>query len=150
MCRPEGLHYSDRPLLDAAAHRRDPLGVEAEPVHPSDVAGVFDLDAPVHDDGQSAGLGNPPAFFVDHRELAPETPGADSDGLPGDAGQRVRRTEHVDDVDRNRYVCQALEALLAEDLRLPGVDGDDAVPVTPEIEADEVAGAQLVSRQSDD
>ena len=43
-------------LLKAAAHRRDALGVEAEPVHPSDVAGVLDLDAAIHDDRQAARL----------------------------------------------------------------------------------------------
>ena len=35
-------------LLKSAAHGGDALGVEAEPVHPSHVAGVFDLEAPIH------------------------------------------------------------------------------------------------------
>ena len=76
--------------------------------------------------------------------------GADRDGLLGDAGQRIRRAEDVDDVDGHGHVGEALEALLAEDLGLARVDGDDAVAVPLEVEADEVAGAQLVLRQPDD
>src|SRR3954471_5512045 len=98
-------------LLNSSAHRRDPLRVETEPVHASNVSRVLDFEAPVHDDGQTAVFRNPPAFLVDHGELTPEAPGANIHGLPGDAGQRVRCTEHVDDVDRDRYVREALEAL---------------------------------------
>ena len=36
-------------LLQATAHRCDSLGVEAEPVHSSDVAGMLDLEAGIHD-----------------------------------------------------------------------------------------------------
>ena len=41
-------------LLQAAADRGHALRVEAEPVHAPDVAGVLDLDAPVHDHRQAA------------------------------------------------------------------------------------------------
>ena len=58
-------------LLETAANGRDPLGVEAEPVHTSDVAGVLDFDAPIHDHRQAALFGDTRAFLVDHCELAP-------------------------------------------------------------------------------
>ena len=137
-------------LLKAAAHGRDALGVEAEPVHPSDVAGVLDLDAAIHDDGEAARLGDARAFLVDHRELAPEAPGADRHRLRGDRGQRVRRAKDVDDVHGTGHVDEALEALLAEDLRLARVHRNDAVAVAFEVEPDEVARAQLILRQPDD
>src|SRR3982750_3188570 len=44
------------PLLQAAADRGDALRVESEPVHPSDVAGMFDLQAAIHDDRETAGF----------------------------------------------------------------------------------------------
>ena len=37
-------------LLKSAAERRDALRIEAEPVHPADESGVFDLDASIHHD----------------------------------------------------------------------------------------------------
>src|SRR5215471_2419755 len=83
-------------LLQTSANRRDPLRVEAKPVHPPDVARVLDLDAPVHYDREAAGLGDPAALFIDHRELTPEALGADRDRLVGDARQRVRRAKDVD------------------------------------------------------
>ena len=90
------------------------------------------------------------AFLIDDRELTPEIRGADRHRLPGDPGQRLRRTEDVDDVHGNRHVGEALEALLPEDFRLARVDRNDAVPVPPEVEPDEIAGAQLILRQPDD
>src|SRR3984893_3478400 len=136
-------------LLKAAAHGRDALRVEAEPVHPSRIAGVFDLDAPIHDDGETPRLRNAPALLVDHRKLTPEIRRTDRHRLPGDRGQRFRRAEDVDDVDGNRHVNQAVEAFLPEDLRLARVDRNHAVPVPPEVEPDEIACAQLILRQPD-
>jgi hypothetical protein len=111
---------------------------------------VFDLDAPIHDDGETTGLRDTPAFLVDHGKLTPETGGADRHGLPGDLGQRIRRAEDVDDVDGNRYVGETVEAFLAEYFLLARVDRNDAIPVALEIEPDEVARAQMVPRQPDD
>ena len=53
--------------LKAASHGCDALRIEAEPVHPSHIAGVLDLDASIHDDGKAARLRNARAFLVDHR-----------------------------------------------------------------------------------
>jgi len=45
---------SPRLLLETGADGRDALGVEAEPVHPADVARVLDLEAAVHDHRHAA------------------------------------------------------------------------------------------------
>src|SRR5262245_94447 len=72
-------------LLQASTHRRNPLRVEPKPMHPPDVARVLDLDAPVHHDRETAGLGDPSAFFIDHRELTPQALRADRDRFFTDA-----------------------------------------------------------------
>ena len=91
------------------------------------------------------------AFLVDHAELTPEVAGADLDGLrarsPGSAsGARKTLTMSTG----SGTSTQALEALLAEDLRLARVHRNDAVAVPLQVVADEVARAQLVLRQPDD
>src|SRR5690606_32636024 len=90
------------------------------------------------------------ALLVDHAELAPEAPGADSHRLGRDLGQRVRRAEHVDDVDSLRHVGEARVALLAEDFALARIHRNHAIAVTAQIEADEVARAECVPGQADD
>jgi hypothetical protein len=60
--------------------------------------------------------------------LAPEALGAKGHGLGGDPGQRLRRAEDVDDVHGNRHISEALEALLAQNLGLAGIDRYDAEP----------------------
>src|SRR6185437_7069875 len=137
-------------LLEAGADRGDAMGVEAEPVHPADVAGVLDLEAAVHDHGDAAVLGDLRALAVDDAELAPQGASADPRRLPGDRRQRVRGAEHVHDVHRLGDVRQARIALLPEDLALAGVHRDHVVAVPPEVVADEVAGPQLVLRQPHD
>ena len=71
-------------LLEPAADRGDALRVEAEPVHPADVARVLHLDAAIHDDGHAARFGDAGTLLVDHAELAPERAGADLDRVRGD------------------------------------------------------------------
>src|SRR4051794_26308107 len=61
-----------RRLLEPGAHRGDALGVEAEPVHPSDVTRVLDLQTTVHDHRHAPLLGRPRTLLVDHAELAPQ------------------------------------------------------------------------------
>src|SRR5271167_911888 len=90
-----------RRSLKTASNRGDPPRVEAEPVHPAHVARVLDLEAAIHDDGNAAILGDPRRLLVDHPELAPERAGTDRDSLASDRGQRIRRAEDVDDVDRH-------------------------------------------------
>src|SRR5215204_6253529 len=68
-------------LLQSAAHRRDALSVEAEPVHSSDITGVLDLDASIHHDRETAGFRDPRAVLVDHHELTPHVFRADRHGL---------------------------------------------------------------------
>src|ERR1700730_2509849 len=140
----------DEGLLQPGADGRDALGVEAEPVHPAHVAGVLPLDAAVHDHRQPAVLPGLGALGVNHAELAPEGAGADRHGFPGDPWQRVGRAEDVHDVHRHGHVKQARVGLLAEDLRLAGVDRDHLVAVALEVVADEVARPQLVARQAHD
>src|SRR3954470_12268341 len=137
-------------LLKTAADGRDPLRIEPEPVHPPDEARVLDLDAAIHDYRQAARLGDPRPFFVDHRELAPQRLGVDRHRLSRDPGQRVRRPEDIDDVNRFRDVGERGDALLPEHLLLARVHRDDAVAVAAQVEADEVARAQVIARQSDD
>src|SRR5918992_3473307 len=93
-------------LLEPRADRRDALRVEPEPVHPSDVARVLDLEAPIHYHRYPSFGRDPRALLVDHAELAPECPGADRHRLPGDARQGRRRAEDVDHVHRYRYLRQ--------------------------------------------
>src|SRR5439155_14259083 len=83
-------------LLKSSTHRRDALRVEAQPVHPPDVSRMFDLHAAIHDDRQTARLGNTGGFLVDHAELAPDGPGVDGNCLLGNGGERLRRTEDID------------------------------------------------------
>src|SRR5262245_7742417 len=63
------------PLLQTGPNRGDASGVEAEPMHPTDVACMFDLQTTIHDDGDTTGLGDLSSFGVDHPELAPEGAG---------------------------------------------------------------------------
>src|SRR4029078_2488407 len=108
-----------------------------------DVAGVFHLDAAIHDDGHAAGLGDAPAFLVDHRELTPEVPGADLDRVGGNRRQRLRRAKDVDDVDGNRHIEQTGAALFAKDLGFARVHGNHAIAVSFQVVPDEIARAQL-------
>src|ERR1700728_2040764 len=137
-------------LLEAGADRGDAVGVEAEPVHPPDVAGVLELDAAVHDHRQAALLRDPRALGADHAELAPQGAGADRHCLPGDAGDRARRPEDVHHVDMLGNVEQARVAPFAENLGLARVHRDHPVAVPLEVVADEVACAQLIARQAHD
>src|SRR5262245_52764999 len=149
-CSPGWKKRLVRLLLETAAERRDPPRVEAEPVHPADVARVLDLEAAVHDDRDAPVHGDPGCLLVDHAELAPECTGVDRDGIPGDGRQRIGCAEDVHDVDRNRHVEETRVADLSEDLGLAGIDRDHPVPVTAEVVADEVARTQLVAGQPHD
>src|SRR5687767_1770836 len=102
-----GYWVSQRYLLKSAANRRYTLGVEAEPVHPSHVARVLDLDASVHDDREAARFRDARAFLIDHSELAPHVLRADRHGLLSDARHGRGRAEDVDDVHGNRHVGEA-------------------------------------------
>ncbi len=93
---------------------------------------------------------DPRALLVDHAELTPEGAGVDRDRVPGDRRQRIRRAEDVDDVHRHGHIEQARVARLSEDLGLAGIHRDHPVAVPLEVEADEVAGAQLVAGQAHD
>src|SRR6266542_2599773 len=62
----------------------------------------------------------------------------------------ARRAEDVDDVDRERDLGQRRIAGLAEDRLLARVHRNDAVAVAAQIEADEVARAQLARGKTDD
>src|SRR5215467_10383778 len=137
-------------LLKPAADGRDALRVEAEPVHPAQVARVLDLEAAVHDHCHAAVLRDPRGLLIDHAELAPEGAGVDRHGLPRDARQRIRRAEDVHDVHRHGHVQQAGVAGLSEDLRLAGIHRDHAVAVPLEVVANEVAGPQFVAGQAHD
>src|SRR6202050_5030995 len=137
-------------VLDPRTDGRDGRVVEAEPVHPPQVACVLHLEAAVHDHRQAALLGDPGALLVDHTELAPERAGVDRHGVSRDPWQRVRRAEDVHDVHWLWDVQQARVALLPEDLRLARIDRDHAVVVPLEVVTDEVAGPQLVVGQAHD
>ena len=76
----------------------DDSGVEAEPVHAPDVAGVLYLETPVHDDIEAAGPGYLGGFVADDPELEPQGPGVDGDGLLGDLYGGGGISENVDDV----------------------------------------------------
>src|SRR5271163_1623946 len=136
--------------LKLAPHRRNPLRIEAQPMHPAHISRVLDLQAAVHDDVQAAFLGKPRALLVDHAELAPENARVDRDGFPGDRRQRIGSAEDVDDVHPVRHIRQAGVAHLSEDLGLARIDRDNPVAVALEVEADEVAWAQRVRGQADD
>jgi hypothetical protein len=79
-------------LLKPAADGGDALGVEAEPVHASDVARVLHLDAAIHDDRHAAGSAmRPPSSLIT---------GTGTTGIPAPiltasarSRQRVRRAE---------------------------------------------------------
>src|SRR5688572_21886331 len=70
-------------LLQSAADRRNALGVEAQPVHASDVAGVLDLETAVHDDREAPGFRDLRPLFIDHRVLTPQILGTRRDRLSG-------------------------------------------------------------------
>src|SRR3954462_3496002 len=142
--------YSATRSLEAGTHRGDPLGVEAEPVHPSHVAGVLDLQATVHHHGDTGVLRDLRTLGVDHAELGPERVGADRHRVAGDVGQGLRRPEDVDEVDVLRDVAQARVAVGSQDLGLAGVHREHAVSVALEVVADEVAGPQLVAGEAHD
>src|SRR5579859_1650897 len=65
-----------RNTLISAPPGRDLAGVEAEPVHAPEIAGVLHLQAPVHDHGQAASTRDLGPFRADHSELQPERPRA--------------------------------------------------------------------------
>src|SRR5688572_25190239 len=137
-------------LLQSSSHRRNPLRVEPEPVHPPNIPRVLDFQAAIHDDRYAALLRDARALFVDHAELTPERAGADFDGFFGDCRQGVRRAEDVHYVNRRRHVEQALVALLSEDLLFARVHGNDFVAMPLEVVAHEVTRAKFVRRQPDD
>ena len=56
-------------LLQAATHGCDALRVEAEPVHPPDVARVLDFQAAVHDDRHAASFGDARRFLGHLRRI---------------------------------------------------------------------------------
>src|SRR5436190_17571139 len=130
--------------LKAAADGRDPLRIETQPVHPADEPRVLDLDAAVHHDGEPARFCDPGSLLINHAELAPQRPRMDLDGLCRNTWQRVRRTEHIDDVDGDGYVGQALVTRQPEDLVLARVHRDHAIAVTPQVVPHEVARAEFV------
>src|SRR5436305_82200 len=107
--------------LQAGTHRRDPLRIEAEPVHASDVTSVLDLQAAVDDHGEAAVLRDPDALLVDHTELAPEGARVDRHRVACELGQRIGRPENVHDVHRDGDVIQARVTRLAQDLLLARV-----------------------------
>src|SRR4051794_21266056 len=136
--------------LTVGTRRRDLAGVEAEPMHASEVARVLDLEAAVHDDVESAPHCDLRAFRADHAVLEPERSRPDGDRLRGDARDRVRRAEHVDDVDVLGNLAERRVRAHAQDRLLPRVDGNHLEPVAAQVVADEVRGAQLVRRQAND
>ena len=91
-------------LLQAAANRRDPLGIETEPVHAPDVTGVLDFDAAVHDHRQAARFGDPGPILIDHAELAPQRAGSSLHCFLCDRRKRIGRPKDVDDVYWHRHV----------------------------------------------
>ena len=70
---------------------------------------MLDLDAPIHDDGETAGLGDPSAFLVDHGVLTPRFFAPMATASSAIAGQRLRRAKHVDDVYWNGHVSEGLK-----------------------------------------
>jgi len=140
------MSRSTRMLLQSTAHGCDSLRVKAKPVHSSGEAGVFDLDATIHDHGQAAIIRDARTFRVDHRELTPQTLGADRNGFLRNTGQGVRRAKDIDDINGNRYVAQAGIAPLAKDIRLTGIHRNHAVATPLQVESHKIAGAQRVAR----
>ena len=93
--------------MKAPAHGSDSLGIEPEPVHPPDVAGVLDLDAAIHHHGHAARLGNTCPLLVNHVVLTPHGAGVDLDRVRCNIRERVGGSEHIDDVDGNAQIEQA-------------------------------------------
>src|SRR5262249_1137046 len=94
----------DRPhsLTVEAALRSDGAGVETQPVHPSQVAGVFDFHATVDHNFHSGLFGNTGALETDHAELQPERACSGRDGVTGDTRDGIGRAKHVHNVDAER------------------------------------------------
>jgi hypothetical protein len=101
--RRDGELGEDLPLA------RDDTRVEARQVQASVEAGVFDLDAAVHDDVHPGGLGVRRNPFVPGAELQPDRLRADGLGLLEDAGGIVFATGFTKYtryfVDESRYVA---------------------------------------------
>ena len=49
----------------------DSLGVETEPMHPTHISRMLDLDAAIHDDLHPSGFGDGNTFRADHAKLQP-------------------------------------------------------------------------------
>ena len=132
------------PLLKAAPYGSDALSVETQPVHPSHVAGVFNLDAPIHDDREPTFFPDTRAVLIDYTELTPHILRPDCHGFFSDSGECVRCAKDVNDVNLFPHVAKVLVTLLPKDRGLARIDWYDAVAVAHKVEPDEVARAQLI------
>src|SRR6185436_5491773 len=73
----------------------DVAGVEAQPVHPSQVPGMFDFHTAVHHNLYSGLFGDVRAFQTDDAELQPDRAGSRCDSITGNARHGVGRAKHV-------------------------------------------------------
>ena len=124
-----GLQHPTGSGLAVRAARGDLLGVEAEPVHAADVPGMFDLQAAIHHDHETAAACNLGSLGADHPELEPQRIRTDGNRLLGDRRDSSRLAKDVDDVDVHRHVAERRIAGLAEHLGLARIHRDDAVAV---------------------
>ena len=124
------------------------LVLTPHPVEPAEQAPVLDLHAAVHDHLQP-GLARPVGgFVVDHAHLHPQHLRTDGDGLLGDRGDLFALAEAVDDIDLLRDVTQAGIALFAEDFRVFGFTGIDAVAVLLHVLGGKIARPPPVGGQA--
>ena len=84
-------------------------------------------DAGVHHDHQPAALRAGRGVLAGDAGLQPQRLGADRDGFVGDGRRVFRAAEDVDDVDALGDVDERRIRLLAENLGLARVDGNDAI-----------------------
>src|SRR5271170_1723011 len=111
---------------------------------------VFDHDAAVHDDVDTAAFGTVGGFEVDDSLLHPEIGQAELEHLVDDGGDEFRKAEDVDDVGFDGEIGERGVGPFAEDLGNGGVDGVDFVAVLLHVLGDVVAGFGWNFREADD
>lgn len=81
-----------------SAPRADHPGIETRQVKAAVKAGVLDLDAPVHYEGEAGFLAGSGNVLAPGAELEPQGRGADGERLVEHARQVIVAAEHVDQV----------------------------------------------------